>query len=119
MNRRGGFPGGGGGGGMGNMQQLMQQAKAMQAKMEAMQAELATKLSEASAGGGAVRAVVNGKNEVVTLEIAKEALEGADAEMIADMVKGAVNEALKKSKDMQDQAMGGALGGMGLPPGLF
>ena len=117
MNRRGGFPGMGGG--MGNMQQLMQQAKAMQAKMEATQAELATKTVEASAGGGAVRAVVNGKNELLTLEIAKEALEGADAEMLADMVKGAVNEAMKKSKEMQEQAMGGALGGMGLPPGLF
>lgn len=116
MNRRGGFPGGGG---MGNMQQLMQQAKQMQAKMEAMQAELATRTVEASAGGGAVKAVVNGKNEILTLQIAKEALEGADAEMIADMVKGAVNEALKKAKEMQDQAMGGALGGLGLPPGLF
>jgi DNA-binding YbaB/EbfC family protein len=104
---------------MGNMQQLMQQAKAMQAKMEATQAELATKQVEASAGGGAVRAVVNGKSEIITLEIAKEALEGADAEMISDMVKGAVNEALKKAKEMQEQAMGGALGGMGLPPGLF
>jgi DNA-binding YbaB/EbfC family protein len=104
---------------MGNMQQLMQQAKQMQAKMEAMQAELATKTVEASAGGGAVRAVVNGKYELLTLEIAKEALEGADAEMLSDMVKGAVNEAVKKSREMQDAAMGGALGGMGLPPGLF
>jgi DNA-binding YbaB/EbfC family protein len=117
MNRRGGgFPGGGG---MGNMQQLMQQARQMQAKMEAMQAELALKTVEASAGGGAVKAVVNGKYELLSLEIAKEALEGADAEMVADMVKGAVNEAMKKSKEMQDQAMGGALGGMGVPPGLF
>jgi len=116
MTRRGGFGGGGAGG---NMQQLMQQAKQMQAKMEAMQAELATKEVEASAGGGAVRAVVNGKNELLKLEIAQEAIEGADAEMIADMVKGAVNEAMRKAKEMQDQAMGGALGGMGLPPGLF
>ena len=116
MNRRGGGFGGGGGG---NMQQLMQQAKQMQAKMEAMQAELANKTVEASAGGGAVKAVVNGKYELLSLDIAKEALEGADAEMVADMVKGAVNEAMKKAKEMQDQAMGGALGGMSLPPGLF
>ena len=74
---------------------------------------------EASAGGGAVKAVVNGKNEILSLEIAKEALEGADPEMIADMVKGAINEALRKSKELQDQMMGGALGGMSLPPGLF
>src|SRR5262249_37374526 len=57
--------GGGFGGGMGNMQQLMQQAKQRQAKMEAMQADLASKTAEASAGGGAVRAVVNGKNELL------------------------------------------------------
>ena len=108
-----------GGGGFGNMQQLMQQAKQMQAKMEQVQNELATKTVEASAGGGAVKAVANGKYELISLEIAKEALEGADAEMISEMVKGAVNEAMKKAKEMQDQVMGGALGGMSLPPGLF
>ncbi len=109
---------GGPGGGMGNMQQLMQQAKQMQAKMEQMQGELATKTVEASAGGGAVKAVVSGKQELVSLTIEKDALEGADAEMLADMVKGAVNEGLKKSKELQEQMMGGAFGGM-MPPGLF
>ncbi len=110
----GGFPGMGG-----NMQQLMQQAKQMQEKMAQVQSELANKSVEASAGGGAVKAVVNGKYELLTLTIAPEALEGADAEMISDMVKGAVNEAMKKAKELQDQMMGGAMGGMGLPPGLF
>ena len=113
--RRGGS--GGMMGGMGNMQQLMQQAKQMQAKMEAMQKELATKTVEASAGGGAVKAVVSGKQELLSLTIAPEALEGADAEMLSDMVKGAVNEALKKSQELQSEMMGGALGG--LPPGMF
>lgn len=117
MKRGGGFPGGMPG--MGNMQQLMQQAKAMQAKMEQVQSELAAKTVEASAGGGAVKAVVNGKNELLTLTIAPEALEGADAEMLSDMVKGAVNEAMKKAKELQDQMMGGALGNVPLPPGLF
>lgn len=111
--------GGGGFPGMGNMQQLMQQAKQMQAKMEQVQSELAAKTVEASAGGGAVKAVVNGKYELLTLTIAPEALEGADAEMISDMVKGAVNEAMKKAKELQDQMMGGAMGNMQLPPGLF
>jgi len=110
--------GGGGMGGMGNMQQLMQQAKQMQAKMEQVQNELAGKTVEASAGGGAVKAVVNGKNELVSLVIEKDALEGADAEMLSDMVKGAVNEAIKKSKELSEQMMGGAFGGM-MPPGLF
>ncbi|HEY8278668.1 MAG TPA: YbaB/EbfC family nucleoid-associated protein [Bdellovibrionota bacterium] len=109
----------GGGGGFGNMQQLMQQAKQMQAKMEQVQNELASKTVEASAGGGAVKAVANGKYELISLEIAKEALEGADAEMISEMVRGAVNEVMKKAKELQDQMMGGALGGMSLPPGMF
>ncbi len=110
---------GGGFGGMGNMQQLMQQAQQMQKKMEAIQQELATKTVEAAAGGGAVKAVVTGKQELVSLTIAPEALEGADAEMIADMVKGAVNEALKKSQELQSQMMGGAMGNIPMPPGLF
>jgi DNA-binding YbaB/EbfC family protein len=114
MKRGGGFPGMGG-----NMQQLMQQAQQMQKKMEQMQAELATKQVEASAGGGAVKAVVSGKQELLSLTIAPEAIEGADAEMLADMVKGAVNEALKKSQELQSQMMGGALGGLPLPPGMF
>jgi DNA-binding YbaB/EbfC family protein len=111
--------GGGGFPGMGNMQQLMQQAKQMQENMAKVQSELAAKTVEASAGGGAVKAVVNGKYELLTLTIAPEALEGADAEMVSDMVKGAVNEAMKKAKELQEQMMGGAMGGMSLPPGLF
>jgi DNA-binding YbaB/EbfC family protein len=107
------------GGGFGNMQQLMQQAKQMQKKMEDMQAQLAAKTVEASAGGGAVKAVVSGKQELLSLTIAPEALEGADAEMLAEMVKGAVSEALKKSQELQNELMGSAMGGMGLPPGLF
>jgi len=104
-------------GGMGNMQQLMQQARQMQAKMEQVQSELAAKSVEAAAGGGAVKAVVSGKQELLELTIAPEALEGADAEMLSEMVKGAVNEALKKSRELQEQMMGGVMGGM--PPGLF
>jgi nucleoid-associated protein EbfC len=107
------------GGGFGNMQQLMQQAQQMQKKMEEMQAQLANKTVEASAGGGAVKAVVSGKQELLSLTIAPEALEGADAEMLADMVKGAVNEAIKKSQELQNEMMGGAMGGLSLPPGLF
>lgn len=109
----------GGGFGLGNMQQLMQQAKQMQKKMEEIQNELASKSVEASAGGGAVKAVVSGKQELLSLTIAPEAMEGADAEMLADMVKGAVNEALKKSQELQSQMMGGAMGNIPLPPGLF
>lgn len=108
-----------GGGGMGNMQQLMQQARQMQEKMEKIQSELAGKTVEGSAGGGVVKAVVSGKQELISLVISPEALEGADAEMLSEMVKGAVSEALKKSQELSSQMMGGAMGGMGMPPGLF
>jgi DNA-binding YbaB/EbfC family protein len=111
--------GGGGFGGGGNMQQLMLQAKQMQKKMEDIQANLATQTVQAAAGGGAVVAVVSGKQELVSLTIAPEALEGADAEMIQDMVKAAVNEAIKKSQELSNQAMSGAMGNLPIPPGMF
>lgn len=115
--RRGGFGGFGGGGGGGNMQALMQQARQMQAKMETIQKELETKTVEAQAGGGAVKAVVNGKQELLTLTIDPAALD--DADMVQDMVKAAVNEAIKLSKEMSEEAMGGAMGNLPIPPGLF
>lgn len=106
-------------GGFGNMAQMMQQASQMKKKMEAVQAELAKKTVEASAGGGVVKAVVNGKQELIDLVIAPEALEGADAEMLQDMVKAAVSEALKRSQEMSNTAMGGIMGNLPIPPGLL
>lgn len=111
--RKGGFGGGG------NMAQMMQQASAMKKKMESVQEELGKKTCEASSGGGAVKAVVNGKQELISLVIAPEALEGADAEMLSEMVKAAVCEALKKSHELQNSAMGGLLGNLPLPPGFL
>ncbi len=113
MKGRGGFGGGG------NMMQLMQQAKQMQAKMEKIQADLATKICEGSAGGGAVKASVSGKMELLSLTIDPSAVEAGDAEMLQDMVKGAVNEALKKAHELSNSSMSGALGNIPLPPGLF
>ncbi len=109
----------GGGGGMGNMQQLMMQAKQMQSKMENIQEELAKEMFESQSGGGAVKATVNGKQEVVELTIDPEVLEGGDAEMLQDLVKAALNEAIKSSKEKSDEAMGGALGNLPFPPGMF
>ncbi len=108
-----------GGGGFGNMQQMMQQARQMQAKMEKIQEELAKQTVEAAAGGGAVKIVMNGKQEVMSVKISKEAMESGDPEMLEDMVKAAVNEGVKKVKELSESAMGGALGNIPLPPGLF
>ncbi len=111
--------GGFGGGGMGNMQQLMMQAKQMQTKMEGIQEELAKEVFKAQAGGGAVTAVVNGKQELIELTIDPEAVEGGDAEMLQDLVQAAVNEAIKSSKNKSEEAMGGAFGNLPFPPGML
>lgn len=110
-----------GGGGMGGqMQQLMQQAQKMQKNMERIQEELAKRTVEAKAGGGMVRVVVTCKQEVVELEIAPDALEGGDAEMLQDMVKVALNQALKESHEISEKEMNAATGGMGgMMPGMF
>lgn len=107
----------GGGGGQGGMFQLMQQAKQMQSKMEAIQKDLENQTVDAQAGGGAVKAVANGKQEIVSLTIDAAALD--DAEILQDMVKAAVNGAIKASKEMQEKAMGGAMGDLPIPPGFF
>lgn len=108
-----------GGNSFGNMQQMMQQARQMQAKMEKIQEDLAKQSIEASAGGGAVKVSMNGRQEILSINISKEAVEAGDAEMLEDMVKAAVNEAIKKTKELSENAMGGALGNIPLPPGLF
>ncbi len=106
----------GGGGGMGN---IMKQAQMMQAKLAKLQAELAEKTAEGTAGGGMVTVVANGKNELVSVTIQKEAVNPEDVDMLQDMVLAAANQALKNIHDMAANAMRQATGGMGLPPGLL
>ncbi len=114
---RGGFPGQGGGF---NPQQLMKQVQKMQAQMEKAQEELKTKTVEATAGGGMVTVSVNGAQEIVSIKIEKEVIEGGDMEMLQDLVLAAVNEGIKKSKEMQQSEMGKIAGpGMGGMGGLF
>jgi len=104
--------------GPGGFNQMLQQAKKMQTQMKKLQDEMAEKLTEASSGGGMVKAVVNGKQELVTIEIKKEALADGDAEMVQDLVLTAVNEALRKSQEMVAREMSKLTGGMNIP-GLF
>ncbi|MBQ4417550.1 MAG: YbaB/EbfC family nucleoid-associated protein [Butyrivibrio sp.] len=107
--------GGGGFGGMpGNMGNLMKQAQRMQRQMEEAQKELADKEFSASAGGGAVEAVVTGAHKLVKLTISPEAVDPEDVETLQDMVIAAVNEAAGKADEEAGRLMGG--GGM---PGLF
>lgn len=101
--------------GLGN---IMKQAQLMQQKMARMQEELAQREVEASAGGGMVTAVVNGKQQLITLKIDQGVVDPEDVEMLQDLVVAAVNEAIKKSQDMMQQEMSKITGGMNIP-GLF
>ncbi|MBL8210413.1 MAG: YbaB/EbfC family nucleoid-associated protein [Bryobacterales bacterium] len=100
-------------GGM-NMQAAMKQAQQMQQKL---QEEIARIRVEASAGGGMVTVKMDGQKNVLGVTIDKEV--AGDVEMLQDLVMAAFNEALRKVEAESQAKMGGMLGGMGLPPGLF
>lgn len=105
-------------GGMGNMQKMMKQVQKMQADMAKMQEELADKQVDATAGGGAIKVVANGKLEIVEIKIKPEVIDPEDSEMLEDLVTAAVNEALRKAQDLSAQEMGKITNGMKIP-GLF
>jgi len=113
---RGGFPGGFPG--MGNMNQLMKQAKKLQEQMAKLQEELEQMTVEASAGGGVVTIVANGKKEIVEVKIAPEAVDPDDVEMLQDLIVAAVNEALRRVDERVQEEMGKLTGGLSIP-GIF
>lgn len=98
--------------------QLMRQVEQFQEDLKAAQEELAKLRVEASAGGGAVTAVVNGSGELLELRISPEAVDPSDVAMLQDLVLAAVREALEKARQTQEEKMGALTGGLGLP-GLF
>ena len=98
----------------GNMQALMKQAQKMQ---EQLQEQIAAIRVEASTGGGMVTVKMDGQKHVLEVKIDPEA--AGDIEMLQDMVLAAFNEAAKKVDEEAQTKMGGMLGGLGLPPGMF
>jgi len=98
--------------------QIMKQAQMMQQKMARLQEEAAQNTAEASAGGGAVTVLVNGKNQIVSLTIKKEAVDPEDVEMLQDLVMTAVNEALTRVQAELAEKMTKITGGISIP-GLF
>ena len=98
----------------GNMQNMMKQAQQMQQKL---QEEVAQIRVEASAGGGMITVKMDGHKNVLGVKIDPEV--AGDVEMLQDMVMAAFNEAAKKVDEEAQGKMGGLLGGMGLPPGMF
>lgn len=99
--------------GMGNM---MKQAQKLQEKMVKLQEELASATIETSAGGGMVKVVANGKQQIVSIQIEKEVVDPEDVEMLQDLVLAAVNDALAKSQEMVSKEMGKLMpSGMNIP----
>ncbi len=98
--------------GMGNM---MKQAQKLQRKMMKLQEELGERTIETSSGGGMVKVVANGKQQVVSIAIEKEVVDPDDVEMLEDLVLAAVNDALQKSQEMVSGEMGKLTGGLNIP----
>jgi DNA-binding YbaB/EbfC family protein len=98
----------------GNMQGMMKQAQQMQQRM---QEEIAKIRVEGSAGGGMVTVSMDGHKNLLTVKIDPEA--AGDVEMLQDMVLAACNDAIKKVEEESQSKLGGMLGGLGLPPGMF
>src|ERR1017187_3841416 len=98
----------------GNMQQMMRQAQQMQEKM---QQDIALIRVTATAGGGMVTVAMDGQKNLLSVKIDPEV--AGDVEMLQDMMLAACGEAVKQVEAQIQQKMGGMLGGMGLPPGLF
>jgi len=107
--------------GIPNMGQIMKQAQKFQAQMAKLQEELSEKTVEASAGGGMVRVVANGGQEVLSISIDPEVVDREDVEMLQDLIMAAVNDALNKAKAMMNEEMGKLTKGMNIPgmPGLM
>lgn len=100
---------------MRGMNDILRQAQVMQGKIAKLQAELADRSVEASSGGGMVKVEVTGRQELKSITIDPKALEGADAEMLQDLVLAAVNEGVRVSRAMQEREMSALTGGIRLP----
>lgn len=101
-----------------NMNHLLKQAQQMQQKMSTLQKELEARELETSSGGGMIKIKVNGKQEILSLKIDRECVDPDDVEMLEELVKTAVNQAVKESQDMVSNAMSKVTGGLSIP-GLF
>jgi len=96
---------------------MLKQVQQMQSRMAKVQAELEDERVEASAGGGAVKAVATGSQKLVSVTIAPDL--ATDVEMLQDLVVAAVNEAMERSRDLAASRMQELTAGLGLPPGLL
>lgn len=101
-----------------NQQNQMAQLQAMQAKMEAIQAQIEETETESSSGGGAVTVRVNGAHQLTAVTIKPEAVDPEDVEMLQDLIITAANEAMRQIDEISQNEMGKLTAGMGLPAGF-
>ena len=109
-------------GGMGGMQDMLKQAQKMQEDMANIQAELEEREYEVSAGGGVVTVKINGKREVLSIDVQPEIVDPDDIETLTDILVAAVNQAIKKVEEVSNEEMSKITGQMslpGMPGGLF
>jgi len=100
---------------MKDFQNVLKQAQEMQARLAKLQEELAGKTVEATSGGGMVTVVANGRQEVLSVRIEKEVVTQEEVDLLQDLVRAAVNEALSRSREMMAAEMAKITGGMNLP----
>jgi len=103
---------------MKGMEEILRQAQQVRERLEKLREELADRTVVASAGGGMVTVTANGRQEVVSVRIEKEVVSPEELDLLQDLVRGAVNEALSRSRKMAADEMSRITGGMNLP-GLF
>ncbi len=109
------------GGGPTNMQGMIKQAQKMQEDMAALQEDLDSREYEVKAGGGVVTVKINGKLEVLSIDVSEEIVDPDDIETMTDVLVAAVNEAIKKVNETNSSEMGKITGSLNMPgmPGLF
>ena len=107
--------------GIPNMGNLMKQAQQFQTKMAKLQEELGDKTVEASSGGGMVTVVINGRQEILSINIDPEVVNSDDLEMLQDLILAAANDGLTRAKNMISEEMSKLTGGLNIPgiPGLM
>ena len=98
--------------------EMMRQVQKMQQDMQNMQAELDARIYDVSAGGGVVKVKINGKKEILNIDIDPEIVDPDDIETLSEILVAAVNEAIKKVDSTNDAEMGKITGGLNMP-GLF
>ncbi len=103
---------------MRNLNKLMKQAQEMQTKMAELSEELGEREVSATAGGGMIEVVANGKHELKSIKLKPEIVDREDVEMLEDLILAAVNEAQRKAEEMMRTEMEKATGGMNMP-GMF